>query len=89
MTISPPIGVTVIVAIALAAAPWIAPPPREVPHVSVMLPTATYNKLALWGKAHAHIDGRPQSVTQIVTKFAIGLETDDQVSADQSGIRER
>jgi hypothetical protein len=48
MYISPPIGVLAILAVGLAGAAWLAPPQREAAQVTVMLPAATHQKLALW-----------------------------------------
>jgi hypothetical protein len=46
MYISPPIAVLAIAAAGLAGTAWLAPPPREVAQVTVMLPSTTYQKLA-------------------------------------------
>ena len=49
MHVSPPITVLAVLAVMVAGAVWLAPPQREVAQVSAMLPTSTYQKLALWG----------------------------------------
>ncbi len=70
MKISPPIAVFAIVGVALAGAGWFAPPQREVAQVGLMLPIATYQKLALWGKEHSGADGRPLTVVQVIERLS-------------------
>ncbi len=66
MRLSPPMAVLAILAVLLASVAWLAPPHREAAEVTVTLPAATYQKLALWGKAHTGADGKPQSVVQVI-----------------------
>lgn len=89
MRVSPPIVVLAIAAFGLAGTAWLAPPPREVAQVTVMLPTATYQKLARWGKEHAGADGRPLTVVQVIEALANKLEKDNEAPADQAGQRAR
>ena len=42
----------------VAGVVWLAPPQRQAAQISVMLPTATHQKLAHWGRSHAGADGR-------------------------------
>ena len=70
MYISPPIAVLAIAAVGVAATAWLTPPPREVAQAKVMLPTATYQKLAQWGKEQAGPDGRPLTIVQVIEEFA-------------------
>ena len=70
MYISPPIAVLGIMAAMVAGTVWLAPPPREVAQTTVMLPTATYQKLTLWGKEHAGEDGRPLTVVEVIEELA-------------------
>lgn len=89
MYISPPIAVLAIAAVGLAGTAWLAPPPREVAQVTVMLPSATYQKLALWGKEHAGADGRPLTVVQVIEELANKSEKDNEAPANQAGTRVR
>ncbi len=70
MHVSPPITVLAIMAAMVAGAVWLAPPQREMAQVTVVLPTATYQKLALWGKEHAGADGRPLTAVQVIEELA-------------------
>jgi hypothetical protein len=89
MYISPPIAVLAILAVGLAGAAWLTPPPREVAEATVMLPTATHQKLALWGKEDAGADGRPLTVAQVIEKLAIEWEKENEAPANQPGTRVR
>ena len=53
----------------LAGAAWLAPPQREVAQVTVMLPAATHQKLALWARDRADPDGRPLTVVQVIEEL--------------------
>jgi hypothetical protein len=79
MKISPPIGVLAILAVGLASAAWLAPLPRENNQTSVMLSSATYQKLTLWGKAHADASGRPQTVAQAIETLANSLTNEIEI----------
>jgi len=70
MHVSPPLAVLIIVAAMVAGTAWLAPPQRELALATVMLPTATYQKLTLWGKEHAGTDGRPLTVVQAIEQLA-------------------
>ncbi len=71
MSISPPIAVSAIVAVALACTAWLEPPQREAAQVTLTLPIAAYQKLALWGKEHSGADGRPRTVVlQVIERIA-------------------
>ena len=70
MSISPPIAVLAIAAVGVAATAWLVPPPPDVARAKVMLPAATYEKLALWGREHAGADGRPLTVEQVIEELA-------------------
>jgi hypothetical protein len=70
MYISPPITVLAILAAMVAGTLWLAPPQREVAQVTAILPTATYQRLALWGKEHPGADGRALNVVQVIEKFS-------------------
>lgn len=60
MYISPPIAVMAILAAGLTSTAWLPPQPRGMAQATVMLPAATYQKLALWGKEHISADGHPR-----------------------------
>ena len=85
MHVSPPITVLAIMAAMVAGAVWLAPPQREMAQVTVVLPTATYQKLALWGKEHAGADGRPLTVVQVIEEFASKWGKDNDAPASQAG----
>lgn len=70
MQVSPPITVLAIMAVLVAVAVWLAPPPREVAQVNVTLPTATHQRLVQWGKEHAGADGRPLTIVQVIEELA-------------------
>jgi hypothetical protein len=89
MHVSPTIAVLAIVTIGLAGTAWFAPPPCEVARVIVMLPTATYQKLALWGKEHAGAEGRPLTVVQVIEGHANRGEKDHEAPANDAGARVR
>ncbi len=76
MHVSPPISVLVIMAAVVAAAVWFAPPQREMGQVTVVLPTATYQKLVLWGREHAGADGRPLTVALVIEELSNISEKD-------------
>jgi hypothetical protein len=82
MYISPPIGVLAILAVGLAGAAWLAPPQREVAQVSVMLPTATHQKLALWARHRADPDGRPLTVVQVIEELVNKWENNTKATAN-------
>ena len=69
MYISPPVAVLAILAVGLASTAWLAPPQHEVAQVTVMLPAATHQKLALWARDRAHPDGRPLTVVQVIEEL--------------------
>ena len=73
MHVSPPIAVLAILAVMLAAVTWLAPPQREADQIAVVLSAATYQKLALWGKAHAGADGQPQTVVEVIEALGARL----------------
>ncbi len=70
MRLSPPLTVLIILAAMVAGTVWLAPPQRDAGQATVMLPTATYQKLALWGKEQAGAGGRPLTVAQIIDELA-------------------
>lgn len=74
MKISPPMAVVVIMSALVAATVWFKPPQGETALVEVMLPNATYQTLALWGKGRAGDDGRPLTVAQTIEELAKALE---------------
>ena len=47
-----------------------------------MLPNATYQKLASWGKEYAGEDGRPLTVVQVIEALAKKREKDDEAPQD-------
>lgn len=69
MYVPPPITILAILAAMVASATWYAPPQSPAVQVTVTLSTATYQKLALWGKEHADPDGRPLTVVQVIEEF--------------------
>jgi hypothetical protein len=81
MYISPPIGVLAILAVGLAGAAWLAPPQREVAQVTVMLPAATHQQLALWARDRADPDGRPLTVVQVIEEFVNKREKNSRTPA--------
>ena len=82
MYVSPPIAVLAILAVGLGSTTWIAPQPREVAQVTVMLPTAIHQKLALWGKEHNGADGQPLTVVQVIEELAKKWEKDNKAPAN-------
>ncbi len=66
MKISIPITVLTILAVAVAGTAWLSPPVRDKAEVSIKLPAATYNKLALRMKGRTCADGRPLTVVQVI-----------------------
>ena len=70
MFTSPPAMVLAILAVGLATTAWLAPPPRELAQATVVLPTATYQKLELWAKDRVGADGQPLTVVQVIETFA-------------------
>ena len=89
MQVSPPITVLAILAAMVAGTVWLAPPQREVAQVTVMLPMATYQKLARWGKEHAGADGRPLTVVQVIEELANNSAKVNEVPANQPETRVR
>ncbi|MEJ2122708.1 MAG: hypothetical protein P8Z76_18815 [Alphaproteobacteria bacterium] len=49
---------------------------------TVMLPAATYQKLALWGKEHISADGHPQTVVQVIEELATKWEKEKELSVN-------
>lgn len=74
MHVSPPIIILAILAAMLAAVTWIAPPQREADQIAVILSATTYQKLALWGKAHAGANGQPQTVVEVIEALGASIE---------------
>jgi len=70
MQLSPPITILALLAVMVAGTVSLAPPQRQVVQISVMLPTATHQKLANWGRQHASADGRALTVAQVIEAFA-------------------
>ena len=70
MYISPPITVLAFLAIAYTAGVLLTPPPQELEHVTVVVPSTTYQKLVLWGKEHTGTDGRALTVVQVIDELA-------------------
>lgn len=82
MYLSPPIAVLAVLAVGLAGTAWLAPPQHASGQVTMMLPTATHQKLALWGNKHASADGRPLTVAQVIEELANKLEKDSEDPAN-------
>ena len=82
MYISPPIAVLAILAVGLASTAWLEPPQREVAQVTVMLPTATHQKLALWARDRADPDGRPLTVVQVIEELVNKWEKNHEAPAN-------
>lgn len=82
MYISPPIGVLAILAVGLASTAWLAPPQRQVTQVTVMLPAATHQKLALWARDRADPDGRPLTVVQVIEELVNKWENNNKAPAN-------
>jgi len=57
---------------------WLAPPQRAATQMTVMLPTATYQKLALLGKVHVDENGRHRTVAQVIEEFANNWEGENE-----------
>ena len=70
MRLSPPITVLAILAVMITGTVWLAPPPQEAMQITVVLPTATHQKLAQWGADHPGTDGRPLTVLQAIEELA-------------------
>jgi hypothetical protein len=85
MYISPSITVLAILAAMVAGTVWLAPPQREVAQVTAMLPTATYQRLALWGKEHPGAGGRALNVVQVIEELANKWEKNDEAPANWPG----
>ena len=80
MYISPPIAVLTILAVGLASTAWLPPQPREMAQATVMLPAATYQKLALWGKEQISADGHPLTVVQVIEELTKKWEKEKELS---------
>lgn len=89
MRLSPPIAVLTILALGVAAATWLAPLPRLAPTVNIMVPTATHQKLALWGQGHLGADGTALSVTDVIEVLADQLPPADQVPPNMAGTQSK
>lgn len=82
MYVSPPIVVFPILAVMIAGAVWLAPTQRQASQVTVALPEATYQSLALRGKAYAGANRRPLTVAQVIEQLAKTLEQDNEAAAN-------
>lgn len=89
MRLSPPITVLALMAAMVAGVVWIAPPQRQAAQVTVMLPTATHQKLANWGRTHAGADGRALTVAQVIESFAGNWTDGSEAPADHSETRQK
>jgi hypothetical protein len=76
MTISPPLAVSAILALILAAIAWLAPPPARDLRVMVELPAEVYDNLARQVAGQTDALGRPISVSQAITDLASRSATD-------------
>ena len=85
MKMSPPIGVIIILAVGIASTAWLAPLSREKTQTNVALSNATYQTLALWGNANAGIDGRPQTVAQVIELLMNNLKNGIEVPKNLAG----
>jgi hypothetical protein len=84
MYILSPITVLAILAVGLAGAALLAPRrPRAPAQATLKLPTATHQKLALWGrKKHAGAeDRRPLTVVPVVQELANRRGNDNEAAA--------
>lgn len=70
MYLSPPIAILAILAVGLASTAWLPQQPRETAQATVILPAATYGKLALWGNEHIGADVQPLAVALVIEEFA-------------------
>lgn len=70
MYVSPPLTILAILAVGLAGTTWFAPLEHGPARVALSLSTATYDKLASWGREQAGADGRPLSVEQVIEELA-------------------
>ena len=89
MSASPPIAVLVILALGVVAATWLAPLPRMTPTVNIMVPTATHQKLALWGQGHLGADGTALSVAQVIEVLADHLSPAGEVPPNMAEMHSR
>ena len=69
MTLSPPISVLAILIAAMAATAWLAPPPNSLTQVTVRLPAATYDQLALQARGRTSLSGGPLTVAEVIEEF--------------------
>ena len=74
MRLSPPITILALLGACFVSIVWLAPPPREPAQVAVHISTATYEKLAAWGRDQAGPAGDSLTVAQAI-----------EVLADQTG----
>ena len=66
MRISPPIAILLILAVVVAGAAWLAPPPHETTEVAVSIPISMYQKLALQAQSYTDASGRTMTVEQYI-----------------------
>ena len=78
MYFSPPITALLIMASIVAATAWLVPPQPKAERATLMLPTATYKKLALWGREHADTHGQSLTVVQVIEALAEKWEKDNE-----------
>ena len=84
MQLSPPITILALMATLVACTVWLAPPQRQAAQVTVMLPTATHQKLAHWGRTHADASGRALTVAQVIEAIADNWTEGSEAPTDQS-----
>jgi len=78
MYISPPLTILAFLAVVVASMAWLAPPQRHMTQITVMLPTATYQKLVLRGMMYARADERPLTAVQVIEELTKNWQRDNE-----------
>jgi len=89
MRLSPPITILVILVVGLAGIAWLAPTPSDPTTVNIVLPAATYRRLAIQAKERGSAHGRPFTVVQVIEEFVNGLGSDNEVPTNTVGPSEK
>jgi hypothetical protein len=79
MRLSPPITILAILVVGLAGIAWLAPPPSEPATVNIVLPAATYRRLAIRAEERGSAHGRPFTVMEVIEEFVNGLGSDNEI----------
>ena len=69
MRLSPPISILIILAASMIGVASMTPTEPEAAEVVVLIPAATYNKLAGWSKTDTDMNGASLSVAHIIAEL--------------------